>query len=118
MLVACRTGNVWTRPGAGVARQHGTVQQLNISSGGVPKHAVAAAALGHRGFEGDRQRSRKHHGRAFQAVCLWSADVIDRLRNAGHPVFPCAAGENVTVAGLDCVGDPIEVEPDVATARS
>ena len=28
---------------------------------------------------GDRQRTRQHHGRPFQAVCLWSTEVIEAL---------------------------------------
>jgi MOSC domain-containing protein YiiM len=37
----------------------------------------------------------------WQAVCLWSADVVESLQGEGHPIFPGAAGENVTVSGLD-----------------
>jgi MOSC domain-containing protein YiiM len=62
---------------------------------------VPAAAIGPRGLAGDRQATRRHHGRAWQAVCLWSAERIDALRDEGHHVFPGATGENLTVAGLD-----------------
>ncbi len=57
--------------------------------------------MGWRGLDGDRQASRKHHGRVWQALCLWSADVVEALAAEGHPVFPGAAGENVSVRGLD-----------------
>lgn len=90
--------------GAGVPTQQGTVVQLSTSDGGVPKSAVPSADVGPRGLLGDRQRDRKHHGRPFQAVCLWSADVIDALVAEGHPVAPGAAGENITVAGIDWAG--------------
>jgi MOSC domain-containing protein YiiM len=87
--------------GAGVPSQRGTVVQLSSSDGGVPKSAIESADVGRRGLLGDRQENRKHHGRPFQALCLWSADVIDALRAEGHPVHPGAAGENITVAGID-----------------
>src|SRR5207249_2582099 len=37
----------------------------------------------------------------FQALCLWSADVIGELSSAGHPIKPGLAGENLTLTGLD-----------------
>ncbi len=87
--------------GAGAPTQHGTVAQISTSDGGVPKVAVSSADIGPRGVLGDRQADRKHHGRPFQALCLWSTDVIDALRAEGHPIHPGAAGENLTVSGLD-----------------
>ena len=87
--------------GAGVPSQAGTVAQLSSSGGGVPKSAVDVVDVGFDGVVGDRQANRKHHGRPFQALCLWSADVMDALRAEGHTVHPGATGENVTVAGID-----------------
>jgi MOSC domain-containing protein YiiM len=79
----------------------GEVVGLFRSGGGVPKLGVDTIDIGWRGVAGDVQAHRQHHGRAFQAVCLWSADVIDALRIEGHPVSPGSVGENVTVRGLD-----------------
>lgn len=79
----------------------GSVVGLFRSAGGVPKLGVERVEIGWRGVEGDVQTHRQHHGRAFQAVCLWSEEVIDALRAEGHPVQPGNVGENVTVAGLD-----------------
>ena len=87
--------------GAGAPTATGAVVQLNVSHGGVPKTPVEEVRVNVRGVEGDRQAERKHHGRPFQALCLWSADVIDELRTEGHPIGPGLAGENVTVAGID-----------------
>lgn len=81
--------------------QQGEVVQLARSGGGVPKAAVAELVIGWDGASGDRQSNRKHHGRPWQALCLWSADVIDGLQAEGHPVTAGGAGENVTVRGLD-----------------
>jgi MOSC domain-containing protein YiiM len=81
--------------------QHGRVAGIHISNGGVPKVPVESVAVGWRGLDGDRQASRRHHGRIWQAVSVWSAEAIAMLVREGHPIFPGAAGENVTVAGLD-----------------
>jgi MOSC domain-containing protein YiiM len=87
--------------GAGAPTQHGTLVQVNSSNGGVPKTALTSAAIGRRGVAGDQQAERRHHGRPWQAVCIWSRDVIDALDAEGHTLFPGAAGENLTVAGID-----------------
>lgn len=87
--------------GAGAPTQEGRVAQLNVSDGGVPKRPVEVADVGDRGVVGDRQATRKHHGRPLQALCLWSAEVIDALRAEGHPIGPGSAGENITVSGID-----------------
>jgi MOSC domain-containing protein YiiM len=87
--------------GAGAPTQEGVVAQLNVSNGGVPKKPVEVAEVGDRGLVGDRQAERRHHGRPLQALCLWSAEVIDALRAEGHPIEPGLAGENVTIGGID-----------------
>jgi hypothetical protein len=79
----------------------GCVEQINVSNGGLPKTPVERATLTVDGLEGDRQGNRKHHGRPFQAVCLWSAEVIADLSAAGHPIGPGRAGENLTLRGID-----------------
>lgn len=79
----------------------GHVQQINASGGGVPKLPVELGHIGRRGLEADRQASRKHHGHAWQALCLWSADVIEALQSEGHPIGFGYAGENLTLSGID-----------------
>ena len=86
---------------AGAQHQRGSVMQVNTSRGGVPKLPVAGGAITANGLEGDRQQNRKHHGRPFQALCLWSGEVLDELRADGHPIGPGFAGENLTLAGVD-----------------
>ena len=82
------------------ATRHGVVAHLHRGTGGVPKLPITEAYVDWTGIEGDVQRTREHHGRPFQALCIWSEEVVDRLRADGHPIFPGAAGENVTIAGL------------------
>ena len=79
----------------------GVVVQLNRSGGGVPKTPVDRVPITFGGLEGDRQDNRRHHGRPWQAVCLWSAEVVDDLAAQGHSIGYGSAGENLTVRGLD-----------------
>ncbi|HJR38670.1 MAG TPA: MOSC domain-containing protein, partial [Nocardioidaceae bacterium] len=74
---------------------------LSASDGGVPKRPVKVAEVGDRGLVGDRQADRRNHGRPLQALCLWSTEVIQALQAEGHPIEPGAAGENVTISGID-----------------
>ncbi len=79
----------------------GRIHQISISAGGVPKRPVPQAEIGLRGVVGDQQADRRHHGHPEQALCVWSLEVIEALRDEGHPIEPGFAGENITVAGLD-----------------
>lgn len=79
----------------------GRVVQLSRGDGGVPKVALEQVTVGWSGLDGDTQADRQHHGRPWQAVCLWSAEVIEGLQAEGHPIGFGSAGENVTVRGLD-----------------
>lgn len=106
--------------GAGAPQGEGSVAGLFSSRGGVPKRPIDHAIVGYRGVDGDRQASREHHGRVWQALCLWSADVIERLQREGHPIAFGHAGENVTIRGVDwstlrpgariAIGDDVLIE--------
>lgn len=77
------------------------IVSLNRSSGGVPKLPVEQARVTPDGMEGDRQDDLVHHGGPDRALSLYSLEAIDRLRLEGHPIEPGAAGENVTISGVD-----------------
>jgi MOSC domain-containing protein YiiM len=83
--------------------------QINVSAGGVPKHAVPEARITADGLSGDRQRNRRIHGGRDRAVCLYSIECIAALRAEGHGITAGGAGENLTIAGLEwtaiCPGD-------------
>ncbi len=89
------------------------VLQVNISDGGVPKRAVDAARVTRLGLEGDAVNHPKIHGGPERAVCLFPVELIQTLQDEGHPVFPGAVGENLTVAGLDWsvleIGSTLEI---------
>jgi MOSC domain-containing protein YiiM len=113
-------GRIRARLGDGVPTQTGSVAQLNLGGGGVPKDPVGEAEVTVAGMTGDHHNDRVHHGRGFQALCLYSKDVIEALEVEGHPIYPGAAGENITVEGIDwagvrpgavmLIGDDIKIE--------
>jgi MOSC domain-containing protein YiiM len=78
----------------------GEVAHLASSRGGVPKGSVEEVTIGLDGVEGDRQRTRLHHGRPWQALCIWSTEVVDAFATDGHPISYGAAGENITTRGI------------------
>jgi MOSC domain-containing protein YiiM len=79
----------------------GTIVQVNLSPGGVPKRPVAEAFLSPLGFEGDLHAHPQIHGGAGKAVLLIASEVIDGLIAQGHPLFYGALGENLTTRGID-----------------
>jgi hypothetical protein len=82
------------------SRAGGMVVQLSVSAGGLPKLPIDPAQVTWKGMVGDRQATRRHHGRPWQALCIWSSEVIDAFAEMGHPLAPGRAGENITVSGL------------------
>ncbi|MEO6654200.1 MAG: MOSC domain-containing protein [Ilumatobacteraceae bacterium] len=87
--------------GALPATATGQVVHLAVSDGGVPKRAVDRIEVDFGGVVGDRQATRRHHGSPFQALCIWNEETIAGLVADEHPIAAGAAGENVTVAGID-----------------
>ena len=79
----------------------GTIAQVNISPGGVPKRPVASAEVGELGLQGDDHDEKQIHGGPERAVCLFSLERIEALAAEGHPIAPGYAGENVTARGID-----------------
>jgi MOSC domain-containing protein YiiM len=80
----------------------GALAQLNVSDGGMPKRPVLFARVTAGGIEGDRQRNLKYHGGPDRAVCLFSEEIIDELRDAGVlDLAPGHVGENFTTRGID-----------------
>lgn len=80
----------------------GHIVQISVNSlGGVPKHRVACARMTLTGVEGDRQRNLAQHGGPTRAVCLYSLEKIQALRQEGHPIAAGTTGENLTIAGLE-----------------
>lgn len=79
----------------------GTLIQLNVSPGGMPKLPVMFARVTPGGIEGDKQRNLKYHGGPNRAVCIYSEELYDELRDAGVDMTFGSVGENFTTRGLD-----------------
>ena len=78
----------------------GTVVQVSVSKGGIPKLATASAELTETGVAGDDWRYPFHGGRR-KAILLITMEGIDELVSQCFPLFPGALGENLTTRGLD-----------------
>jgi MOSC domain-containing protein YiiM len=78
----------------------GTILQVNVSGGGLPKHPVAEGFLGELGIEGDAHAHPGIHGGPLQAVLVIAAEVVDELTARGYPLFYGAMGENLTIRGI------------------
>jgi MOSC domain-containing protein YiiM len=79
----------------------GSIVQINISPGGIPKRAIAEAEVSPEGIRGDSWAHPQVHGGALQALLLITSEGIEELIGQGYPLYAGALGENLTVAGLD-----------------
>jgi len=79
----------------------GSILQISVSQGGIPKHAVPVGTLTPAGFEGDRHAHPDIHGGSRQAVLLITAEGIEELGTHGYPLVYGSLGENLTTQGID-----------------
>ena len=78
-----------------------SILQVNISGGGVPKHAVPQAVVTRLGIAGDSHAHPEVHGGPNKALLLITSEGIAELTAHGYPLFHGALGENLTTQGLD-----------------
>lgn len=83
-----------------VEQQVGTIYQVSVSRGGVPKLPVDRARVDQIGLDGDLHNDTKHHGGPERAVCLYSLELLEQLNAEGHPAYPGSMGENLTISGI------------------
>lgn len=79
----------------------GTVVQVNISPGGLPKRAIAEGIITPLGIEGDLHAHPAIHGGPTKAILIIAAEVVDALVERGYPLFYGAMGENLTTRGIE-----------------
>ena len=93
------------------------LSHINLSNGGVPKNSVEESWISWEGVDGDVQRNQAVHGGKDRALCLFSLDIIEALREEGHPISPGSTGENLTLSGFDWaliqLGDQLRIGKDV-----
>lgn len=78
----------------------GSIVQINISPGGIPKRPIAEGEVTPLGIRGDSWAHPQIHGGPDKAVLLITSEGIDELIAQGYPLFPGALGENLTTMGL------------------
>ncbi len=79
----------------------GSVAQVSISRGGVPKRPIPGAEVTPLGITGDDHDHPQIHGGPRKAILLISSETIEELKALGYPLYPGALGENITTVGLD-----------------
>jgi MOSC domain-containing protein YiiM len=79
----------------------GTIVQVNISPGGLPKRAISEGFVQPLGIVGDDHAHPNIHGGPRKAILLIASEVVDDLAARGFPVFYGAMGENLTTRGID-----------------
>jgi MOSC domain-containing protein YiiM len=79
----------------------GSIVQVSVSPGGIPKRPIAQAEVTPEGIRGDSWSHPQIHGGPAQAVLLITSEGIGELIAQGYPLYAGALGENFTVAGLD-----------------
>lgn len=81
----------------------GILVQVSTSKGGMPKLPVSGPAkVTVDGVDGDWQKNRKYHGGLDRAICLFSEELYDALKQKGvDGLVAGAVGENFTTRGVD-----------------
>jgi len=64
----------------------GSIVQVNISPGGLPKRAIDEGWITPLGIEGDLHAHPAIHGGPVQAILIISAEVVDGLIERGYPL--------------------------------
>ena len=85
---------------AEAAKKHGVVTQMGTQIHAEDNYRRVVEMI-QSGVIGDVQGNRKNHGRPWQAICLYSSDLLADLRSEGHPVEAGGTGENLTMSGID-----------------
>ena len=88
----------------------GSVVQLSISRGGVPKHPILLANVTPLGIAGDHQAHPEIHGGPDQALLIVSSEAIDEINAKGYNLYPGALGENIT--RFEALYGPIKEGPE------
>lgn len=78
----------------------GTILQINVSPGGIPKRPIPEALVTLTGIQGDAWAHPRIHGGPNRALLLICSEGIDELRAKCFSVYPGALGENLTLAGI------------------
>ena len=84
-----------------MSKSLGQLAQLNISKGGMPKLSIKEAMVTVDGVHGDWQKNRKYHGGPNRAICIYSEELYQSLRDSGVNLKNGDIGENFTTTGIN-----------------
>jgi MOSC domain-containing protein YiiM len=91
----------------------GSIIQVSISNGGLPKSPISEGLISALGIEGDHHNHPEFHGGPEKAILLIANEIIEELKSLGYPLYPGAMGENITTTGIDIralrIGDKVRV---------
>jgi len=79
----------------------GSIVQVNISPGGLPKRPIEEGWITPLGIEGDLHAHPHIHGGPLKAILIIASEVVDSLIARGYPLFYGAMGENLTTRGIE-----------------
>jgi MOSC domain-containing protein YiiM len=79
----------------------GSILQVSIGRGGVPKYPVPEARVTPTGLDGDAFAHPNIHGGPRQAVLLIASELFQEMQPLGYQLGPGSLGENVTMRGID-----------------
>lgn len=78
----------------------GSILQINVSLGDLPKRPVGRARVTHGGIEGDLRTGTALPPDPRKALLLVASETVDEQAKAGYPVYYGALGENITTRGI------------------
>jgi MOSC domain-containing protein YiiM len=78
----------------------GSLLQISVSRGGIPKRAIAEGQVSSMGIDGDSHAHPDIHGGSQQALLLITAEGIEELAALGFPLTYGSLGENLTTRGI------------------
>jgi len=79
----------------------GSILQINVSRGGMPKRSIPEGEVTSLGITGDDHAHPQFHGGPRKALLLIASEGIEELIAQGFPLFFGALGENITTRGID-----------------
>ncbi|HYL35537.1 MAG TPA: MOSC domain-containing protein [Bryobacteraceae bacterium] len=79
----------------------GSILQINVSPGGLPKRPIEEAIVTVEGIRGDSWAHPQFHGGPNRALLVITSEGLAELAVQGYPLDHGALGENLTTLGLD-----------------
>src|SRR5581483_8122845 len=83
----------------------GSIIQINISPGGLPKHPVSAGLISFGGLDGDGHAHPRIHGGPRKASVLIASEVVEEESHHARNSTPRSADRRPASGGRSAAGD-------------